>query len=345
MLSIVLLFGFIETVSGNSTIIHPSVAARSKSSSSLTFIYITRVTTSTSFINSSVINQLEGNGSRIQQAKNTSMTTQFLSPTTSTQIQKTETMTRTSDKYNSRSAIIAAQISRHSSSAKMTKKMTISSDPTNFIPSSTAAEKSRHTVTSIVPGSSRARLKTTPTAKTCTNKEKVFGLHVKPATLVDVFYGTFAVALSCIIILIIVCCCWKRQMKTQKQRQNTTLFNPYANHVVGFPSPLQLDTFKPESPYDTPELLDSLPDVSYVTVVDGNESDPQYAAVKNGTVQSLGDGESRDEPQPSPAYTNASVFQIEPYQELMANNRVNEDHYTSLIKTDKNEKNEDDVSV
>lgn len=168
------------------------------------------------------------------------------------------------------------------------------------------------------------------------------------ATLVEVFYGTFAVALLCIIILIIVCCCWKQQIKTlrKRPRQDTTLRNAYANHhIVGFPSPLQLDTFKPESPYDTPELVECLPDVSYVTVVDGNESDPQYAAVKNGAVQSLGDSESRDEPQPSPAYTNASVFQIEPYQELMANNRDNEDHYTSLIKTDKNEKNEDDVSV
>lgn len=138
-----------------------------------------------------------------------------------------------------------------------------------------------------------------------------------------------------------------RNMK-KLERQSTTLSNAYVNNsVVGFPSPLQLDTFvnKTESTYDTPEPVEAVPDVtdvSYVTVVNGNESEPDYAAIKgNGYANSVADSESRDDaPLPSPTYTNASVFQIEPYQELNPANRCDsEEHYTSLINTNKEDEN------
>ncbi len=87
-------------------------------------------------------------------------------------------------------------------------------------------------------------------------------------------------------------------------------------------------------------------EVSYVTVTDGNESESHYAAVKeNGTANSVADSESRDDPLPSPAYTNASVFDMDPYQELMPGNRTIEDHYTSLINTDKTEQNEEEEAT
>lgn len=175
------------------------------------------------------------------------------------------------------------------------------------------------------------------------------------------FYGSVGVTLICIILLISVCCCWRRQTRMLKtlQRQETTLSNPYINsernnHITGFPSPLQLDTFviKPESPYDMPAQVENPSEdieISYVTVVDGNESDSQYAAVQgNGAANSIADSESRDgDSQQSPAYTNASVFENNPYQELMPHNRSNEDHYASLINRDENkqENEQNEVTV
>ena len=170
------------------------------------------------------------------------------------------------------------------------------------------------------------------------------------------FYAAAGVAIVCIILLIVTCCCWRRQTRSMKklERQSTTLSNAYVNNsVMGFPSPLQLDTFvnKTESPYDMPEPVEVVSEVSYVTVVDGNESEPDYAAIKgngqaNGT--SVADSESRDDgPLPSPTYTNSSVFQIEPYQELNPANRCDsEEHYTSLINTDTDkEKENQEVTV
>ena len=158
------------------------------------------------------------------------------------------------------------------------------------------------------------------------------------------FYGAAGLALVCIILLIVTCCCWRRQSRVRKklQREGTTLSNAYVNNcVLSFPSPLQLETFvdKAESPYDTPENVEAVPEVSYVTVVNGVESESDYAVIKgNGQSNSVGgDSESpEDGPQPSPAYTNASVFEIEPYQELNRANRCDsEEHYTSLIGTNK----------
>ena len=175
-------------------------------------------------------------------------------------------------------------------------------------------------------------------------------------TLKNMFYGAFVVAIVSIISLIVVCCCWRRQTRTIEhnlQRQETTMSNPYVNHrVQGFPSPLQLDSFvvKPESPYDTPDAVETTPqdiEVSYVTVVDENESESHYAAVKeDGTANSVEDSESRDNgPLPSPDYTNSSVFEMDPYEELMPANRSSEDHYTSLINTDKTKQNEDEGTI
>ena len=178
-------------------------------------------------------------------------------------------------------------------------------------------------------------------------------------TLRNMFYVASVLAVGCAIALIVVCCLWRRQTRTRTklERQDTTLSNPYVNtRVEGFPSPLQLNSFvvKPESPYDTPEAVETIPqdlEVSYVTVIDGktdgNESESHYAAVKeNGTANSVDDGESRDnDPLPSPDYTNASVFEMDPYQELMPTNRSNEDHYTSLINRDDTKENEDEATM
>ena len=170
------------------------------------------------------------------------------------------------------------------------------------------------------------------------------------------FYGCAGATILCIIGLVVVCCCCMRQRRTlNKLRKNdTTLSNPYVNsernnhHVVGFPSPLQLDTFvvKPESPYDMPDLVETLPeepDVSYVTVVDGNDVDSPYATVK-GNEGADATCDDEEEP-PSPDYTNASVFQIDPYQQLMPATRNVEDHYTSLISKEKNEESGNEATV
>ena len=171
-------------------------------------------------------------------------------------------------------------------------------------------------------------------------------------TLKLMFYGTFGVALVSTVSLIVVCCRWRRQTKTVKklQKRATTLSNPYVNNpVVGFPSPLRLSSFvnRPESPYDMPEPVGTIQqevEVSYVSVIDRNESESHYAAVTgNGTANCYADNESRDnDPLPSPAYTNASVFEMDPYEALMPENRTNENPYTSLITRDENEENKED---
>ena len=161
------------------------------------------------------------------------------------------------------------------------------------------------------------------------------------------FYGTAAVAIVSIFLLIIVCCLWRRKAKrVKKLQQQHKPSSLYANNgIIGFPSPLQLDTFllTSESPYDTPEPVETVPEDSYVTVVDKNELESPYTTVRGiGTANSIADSESRDDiPMPSPAYTNASVFQIEPYQELnQANRNYQEDPYTSLINRKQNEDSE-----
>ena len=170
------------------------VAVKSYLSSTLTYIYTPRVTSSAGFSDSSVINQRPvGNGSMTSAlapyrtsitTKTTSMTTQFLSPMNPIQIQKTGTVTKTSEKHKSPIISSPMTASSNHSSQKMTPEITISTTPVNFIPSS-SAEKSGHSVTSVINSSLRERLKTTTakttTAKTtCANEEKVFGWHVKP---------------------------------------------------------------------------------------------------------------------------------------------------------------------
>lgn len=176
------------------------------------------------------------------------------------------------------------------------------------------------------------------------------------------FYGTAVTGIICILVLIVTCCLLRRQRKTTRtlNRQVTTFSNPHANNFVeGFPSPLQLDAFvaKTESPYDMPDRVEVVPgevDVSYVIVTNGDESESQYTALKendsespytalkgNGTTNSIADNDSREIP--SPSYTNASVFEMDPYQELIAVNRSREDNYASLIKPNPKEEKDDEV--
>ena len=250
-----------------------------------------------------------------------------------------------------------------SSRQQSTLKKSISSKPISFRAVSTVQESFSPThisfSSSTFPGKSTSPTTTASVCKNSTNKVDVFGLDVKTETLRNLFYAASVLAVVCLIALIVVCCLWRRQTRTitKLERQDTALSNPYVNtRVEGFPSPLQLNSFvvKPESPYDTPEAVEAIPqdaEVSYVSVIDGktngNESESDYAAVKeNGTVNSVDDGESRDnDPLPSPDYTNASVFEMDPYQELMPTNRSNEDHYTSLINIDETKQNEDEATM
>ncbi|CAB3996679.1 Hypothetical predicted protein [Paramuricea clavata] len=327
MLLVVLVLGLIEIISGyNTTILQSSnsVNVSSVKRSSLANTYFSTITLSAVFSETT-----RGNNSVPSTRQLRPASSSFWMPHTTHATSESKTTLAT---VSETSRIVEETITTQFSSITSSHPKSFSLTPTSPPP-----------------------VKTTKTLCPCLRgkscEEKVFWWDVKPGTLKFMFYVAFGVALVSTVSLIVVCCRWRRQTKTVKklQKQATTLSNPYVNNpVVGFPSPLRLSSFinRPESPYDTPEPVGTIQqevEVSYVSVIDGNESESHYAAVTgNGTANCYADNESRDnDPLPSPAYTNASVFEMDPYEQLSAN-RTNENPYTSLITRDENEENQED---
>lgn len=159
-------------------------------------------------------------------------------------------------------------------------------------------------------------------------------------------------------MLIVVCCYCTRKLKRLRREfllsDASVNENPHRNSdgngtlVRSFPSPLQLESFtrgKTESPYDVPDQQEI--EISYVSVIDGTDPEPQYTALDRNRVTDNPENEPNDSQSP-PFYSNASELNLvdtNPYQKLMFVEGDKDQHYTSLAHKSEEEKTEESEAV